>query len=173
MIWISFISKTKLLFASKKYKNEAENGSTPYSYNLLKDCNNFRTAIMNTCSEISCTPSFSYCDKQVIHIISEIQLSELLRILPKPNDFLLKFDFADILYMGLGKGYEQLVSIYKKLADLVDTRLSCQMLDISNDEIDEWKKIKQNHYKNTPNLHKCLLKCNVNTNKKRRGAAAV
>lgn len=42
--------------------------------------------------------------------------------------------------MGLGKGYEQLVSIHKKLADLVDTRLSCQMLDISNDEIDEWQK---------------------------------
>ena len=133
--------KDKIIICKqKKYKNEAENGSTPYSYNLLKDCNNFRTAIMNTCSEISCTPSFSYCDKQVIHIISEIQLSELLRILPKPNDFLLKFDFADILYMGLGKGYEQLVSIHKKLADLVDTRLSCQMLDISNDEIDEWQK---------------------------------
>lgn len=83
---------------------------------------------MNTCSEISRTPSFSYCYAQMIHIISEIQFSELLRILPKTNDFMLKFDFADITHMGLGKGHEHLVAVYEELADIVDKRHSYQMI---------------------------------------------
>ena len=96
-------------------------------------------------------------DKQVIHIISEIQLSELLRMLPKPNDFLLKFDFADISYIGLGKGYEQLVSIYEKLADFVDTRHAYQMVDISNDEIDEWQKDQAESLQKHPELAQVLI----------------
>ena len=96
-------------------------------------------------------------DKQVIHIISEIQLSELLRMLPKPNDFLLKFDFADISYIGLGKGYEQLVSIYEKLADFVDTRHAYQMVDISNDEIDEWQKDQAESLQKHPEIAQVLI----------------
>ena len=150
--------KDKIIICKQKtFNNEVESGTSPYSYNLLKDCDKFRSLIINTCSEISCTPSFSYCDKQVIHIISEIQLSELLRMLPKPNDFLLKFDFADISYIGLGKGYEQLVSIYEKLADFVDTRHAYQMVDISNDEIDEWQKDQAESLQKHPELAQVLI----------------
>ena len=39
--------------------------------------------------------------------------------------------------MGLGQGYEYLVSVYETLADFVDTGLSYQMYDMSNDEIEE------------------------------------
>ena len=150
--------KDKIIICKQKtFNNEVESGTSPYSYNLLKDCDKFRSLIINTCSEISCTPSFSYCDKQVIHIISEIQLSELLRILPKPNDFLLKFDFADMLYMGLGKGYEHLVSIYEKLAVFVDTRHACQMVDISNDEIEQWQKDQAESLNKYPELAQVLI----------------
>jgi len=150
--------KDKIIICKQKtFKNESEDGISPHSYNLLKDCDNFRTLILNTCSEISCTPSFSYCDAQVIHIISEIQLSELLRILPKPNDFMLKFDFADISYMGLGKGYEQLVSVCEKLAGFVDTRHSYQMVDISDEEIEEWQKDQAESLKKYPELAQVLV----------------
>ena len=146
-----------VLCKQKTFKNEQENGTAAYSYNILTDCDKFRTLIQNICSEISCTPSFSYCDTQIIHIISEIQLSELLQTLPKQNDFLLKFDFADISHMGLGKGYQQLVSIRKDLADFVETRFSYEMIDISNDEIEKWKKEQAEALKQHPEIAQILI----------------
>ena len=123
----------------------------------MKDCDNFRTLILNTCNEISGTPSFSYCDTQVVHIISEIQLSELLRILPKPNDFLLQFDFADVSYLGLGEGYQQLVSICKDLAYFVDTRHACEMIDISKEEIEKWQEEQAESLKEHPEIAQILI----------------
>lgn len=146
-----------ILCKQKSFKNEVENGTTPYSFDLLKDCDNFRTLILNICNEISGTPSFSYCDTQVIHIISEIQLSELLRILPKPNDFLLQFDFADVSYLGLGEGYQQLLSIYKELAVFVDTRHSYEMIDISKEEIQEWQEEQVESLKEHPEIAQILI----------------
>ena len=146
-----------ILCKQKSFKNEVENGTTPYSFDLLKDCDNFRTLILNICNEISGTPSFSYCDTQVIHIISEIQLSELLRILPKPNDFLLQFDFADVSYLGLGEGYQQLLSIYKELAVFVDTRHGYEMIDISKEEIQEWQEEQVESLKEHPEIAQILI----------------
>lgn len=76
-----------ILCKQKSFKNEVENGTIPYFFDLLKDCDKFRTLILNICNEISGATSFFYCDTQVIHIISEIKLSELLRVLSNPNDF--------------------------------------------------------------------------------------
>lgn len=146
-----------ILCKQKSFKNEVENGTTPYSFDLLKDCDNFRALILNICNEISGTPSFSYCDTQVIHIISEIQLSELLRILPKPNDFLLQFDFADVSYLGLGEGYQQLLSIYKELAVFVDTRHGYEMIDISKEEIQEWQEEQVESLKEHPEIAQILI----------------
>ena len=146
-----------ILCKQKSFKNEVENGTTPYSFDLLKDCDNFRTLILNICNEISGTPSFSYCDTQVIHIISEIQLSELLRILPKPNDFLLQIDFADVSYLGLGEGYQQLLSIYKELAVFVDTRHGYEMIDISKEEIQEWQEEQVESLKEHPEIAQILI----------------
>ena len=140
----------------KSFKNEVENGTTPYSFNLLKDCDHFRTLILNICSEISGTPSFSYCDTQVVHIISEIQLSELLRILPKSNDFLLQFDFVDVSYLGLGVGYQQFLSIYKDLARFVETRHSYEMIDISKEELKKWQEEQEESIKEHPEIAQIL-----------------
>lgn len=150
--------RDKVIFCKRKsFKNEGENGTTAHSYNLLKDCNKYRTLILDTCSAISCTPSFSYCDTQVIHIISEIQLSELLRMLPKPDDFMLQFKFADIVYMGLGQGYQHLKSVYNELSSFVDPRLGCEMIDISPEEIDTWHKQQVETIKQRPELAQILI----------------
>lgn len=146
-----------ILCKQKSFKNEVESGTTPYSFDLLKDCDNSRMLILNTCNEISNTPSFSYCDTQIVHIISKIQLSELLRILPKPNDFLLQFDFADVSYLGLGEGYQQLVSIYKDLAYFVDTRLSCEMIKISQEEIEKWQEEQDKSLKEHPEIAQIFI----------------
>ncbi len=153
---LSFKNKV-ILCKQKSFKNEVENGTTPYSFDLLKDCDHFRTLILNICSEISGTPSFSYCDTQIIHIISEIQLSELLRILPKPNDFLLQFDFVDVSYLGLGEGYQQFLSIYKKLARFVETRYAYEMIDISKEEIEKWQEEQAESIKEHPEIAHILV----------------
>lgn len=150
--------RDKVVFCKKRsFKNEVENGTAPHSYNLLKDCNKYRTLILDTCGAISCTPSFSYCDTQVIHIISEIQLSELLRMLPKPDDFMLQFDFANIVYMGLGEGYQHLKSVCNELSSFVDPRLGCEMIEISQQEIDTWQNQQAETLKQRPELAQILI----------------
>lgn len=146
------IKNEDVLCKKRSFKNEQENGTAAHSYNLLKDCDKFRTLILNICSEISCTPSFSYCDKQVIHIISEIQLSELLRMLPKQDDFFMKLDFVNMSYMGLGQEYQKLVLTQKELANFVETRLSCEMIDISNSEIEKWNKERIETFRQNPEV---------------------
>lgn len=131
--------RDKIVFCKKRsFKDGAENGATPYSYNLLKDCNRYRTLILDTCNAISGIPSFSYCDPQVIHIISEIQLSELIRMLPKVDDVFLQLNL-NISYFGLGNAYQHLFSINEELSRFVETRLGCSMTDISPEEIEKWQ----------------------------------
>ena len=150
--------RDKVVFCKKRsFKNRVENGTAPHSYNLLKDCNKYRTLILDTCGAISCTPSFSYCDTQVIHIISEIQLSELLRMLPKPDDFMLQFDFVDTTYLGLGEGYQHLRSVCNELSSFVDPRLGCEMIDISPQETDAWQKWQAETLKQRPELAQILI----------------
>lgn len=150
--------RDKVVFCKKRsFKNGVENGTAPHSYNLLKDCNKYRTLILDTCGAISCTPSFSYCDTQVIHIISEIQLSELLRMLPKPDDFMLQFDFVDTTYLGLGGGYQHLRSVCNELSSFVDPRLGCEMIDISPQETDAWQKWQAETLKQRPELAQILI----------------
>ena len=149
--------RDKVIYCKRRsFKNDVENGTAPHSYNLLKDCNKYRTLILDTCGAISCTPSFSYCDKQVIHIISEIQLSELLRMLPKPDDLMLQLDFLDITYIGLGKGYQHLKSVCNELSSFVDPRLGCEMIDISPQEIETWQKHQADILKQRPELAQIL-----------------
>ena len=120
--------------------NEQENSAIIFPYNILEDSNKYKTLILNTCNEISCSPNFSYCDAQIIHIISEIQLSTLWQILPKQNDSFLKIDFSERSYIGLGKGYQQLVLCHKKLAKFVEERFSYEIIDTTYEEREKWEK---------------------------------
>ncbi|MBR3610176.1 MAG: hypothetical protein IKL57_01740 [Oscillospiraceae bacterium] len=131
------IKSTEVLCKKKSYKNGSENGTAAYSYSLLKNGDQFRSLILNTCNEIFSTPSFSFCDKQVIDLISEIHLSELLRMWPKPDDCLIQFN---VEFHGLGKGYQHLKTVSERLSDFVDTCISCEMIDISPEEIESWQR---------------------------------
>lgn len=144
----------------KTFKNEKESGTAAYSYNLLINADQFRTLVLNTCSEISCTPSFTYCDTKLIHLISEIQLSELLRMWPKPNDPMTRFNTE---YMGLGEGYQTLKSIYNRLSMFVETRISYEMIDISPEEVEEWQKQQSEAFRQYPELVDALVAFNKNS----------
>lgn len=148
------IKSEEVLCKQKSYKNEEENGTAAYSYNLLKNGDQFRTLVLNTCAEIAATPSFSFCDTQVINLISEIQLSELLRMWPKPDDPLVQFN---VEHIGLGKGYQQLKTLIGHLSKFVDTRLGCEMIDISPEEIEEWQRDQAETLKQYPEIAEMLV----------------
>ena len=134
------IQNKTILCKQKIFINEQENSAIIFLYNILEDSNKYKTLILNTCNEISCSPNFSYCDAQIIHIISEIQLSTLWQILPKQNDSFLKIDFSERSYIGLGKGYQQLVLCHKKLAKFVEKRFSYEIIDTTYEEREKWEK---------------------------------
>ena len=119
------------------YKNEFENCTTPYSYVLPADCKKFRTLILNICQDITATSSFSYCDSSIIHIISTIQLSELLRIIGTINEWELQSE-RHISHGGLGNGYKDFLQIHNSLKSVVDTKITYKMIDISDQEVREW-----------------------------------
>ena len=151
------IQNKPVLCKQKTFKNEQECGNPAYySYNLLKDCDKYKTLILNTCREISSAPSFSYCDKQIIDIISKIQLSGLFHILPEPTDFFVKFNFVATQCLGLGKEYSNLVLIQKELATFVETRYAYEFVDISNDEIKRWNEEQAEAFRKHPELAQLL-----------------
>lgn len=157
------IKDTTILCNKLTIKNDTQSGTCVNPYNLLKDCDKYRNLIKNICSEISCTPSFSYCDTHIIHIISEIQLADLLQILPESNDFLQQFKNIDITYFGLGKGYNQFIEIKKRLAPFVDTRLDYEMTDISEAEIQVWNEKQAEYFREHPEAIQILI-ANQNKN---------
>jgi hypothetical protein len=148
------IKSEEVLCKRKSYKNENENGTTAYSYDLLKNGDQFRALVLNTCSEISSTTIFSFCDTQIIDLISEIQLSELLRMWPKPDDPLVQFNAEHI---GLGKGHLHLKTVIERLSEFVDTRLGCEMIDISPEEVEEWQRNQADALKQHPEIAEMLI----------------
>lgn len=152
------IKNEEVLCKKKSYKNENENGTIAYSYNLLKDGDLYRTLVLNTCNEIVSAPSFSFCDPQVIHLISEIQLSELLRMWPKPDDPLVQFNAE---YLGLGKGVLHLKTVKERLSPFVDLCFDCEMINISSEEVEEWQRNQVEILRQNPEIAKMLVALHV------------
>lgn len=119
------------------FKNELENGTTPWSYILPVECKRCRTLILNICRDITGTSSFSYCDFSVIHIISTIQLSELLRIIGTIDDLEIQ-STRHISHVELGNGYKDFLQIHKSLESIVDTKFKYTLINISDQEKSEW-----------------------------------
>lgn len=132
------IQDRTILCKQTTFKNGKAKGTCVHSYNILKDFDKYRRLILNICNEITSVPCFSYCDPQLVHIISEIELSELLRMLPKSDNQFTQLDL-NVSYVGLGKGYQALKEVKSKLEKFVETRLDCQMIDISQEEIQKWQ----------------------------------
>lgn len=148
------ITNEEIMCKQKSYRNEKENGTVSYSYNLAQNGDQFRNLILNTCNDISSITSFSFCDIQLINLISEIQLSELLRMWPKPNDPLIQFNAK---YIGLGKGYQHLKTVINRLSKFVDIRIGCEMTDISPEEVEEWQQYQIEALKEYPEIAEMLV----------------
>lgn len=139
----------------KTINNKTESGTGAHLYNLRKDSDKYRRLILDTCKDITGTPSFSYCDPDLVHIISEIQLSELLRLIPHPNDPFFQCNIA-VSHIGLADGYNVLLEIKKKLEPFVNRKLECTMIDISDKELEKWLTQNAQILSNHPEIAKLL-----------------
>ena len=152
------------------YNNEVESGTHFYTYNLLENCHLWRNNILKTCGDISSVTSFSYCDSDLIHIISQIQLSELLSKLPAPDDILRKISeefFNNTSYMGLGKAYYDLRELYVKLGSFVEQRFSYELTEITQEEIERAEKENLETLQQYPDISKILLGLEIEKIKER------
>lgn len=139
----------------KTYKNGLENGISPYSYNLPKDCLKFNSLILNSCRDISDVASFSYCDPSIIHIISRIQLSDLLRIIGTLNECETQSD-QQVFHPELGKGYKDFLEAHSSLESKIDTKFSYTMVDMSDDETRKWIMDSAKFFSENPDAAKFL-----------------
>lgn len=150
------IKDRTILCKRTTFKNGQNSGTGAHSYNILKDFDKYRELILNICNEITSVPSFSYCDPQLVHIISEIELSELLRMLPRSNDILTRLDL-NVSYVGLGKGFQALLEVKNELTNFVETRLDYQMIDISQEEIQKWQQQNAEALEQHPEIAKIFI----------------
>lgn len=73
---------------------------------------------------------------------------------PQSNNPLAHFK---VEYIGLGKGYQHLKKVIERLSEFVDTRLSCEMIDISPEEVEEWQRNQVETLKQHPEIAEMLV----------------
>lgn len=116
--------------------NEIENNE--YPYNVIKDCDKLRQLIIEQCQRICSVPAFNCCDDSLIQIISEIQLSDLLRILPI-NKSLSKLG-ENIRYHGIGKGFLDFKDVHRRFQEFTACKYSFKITEITQEEWKEYQK---------------------------------
>ena len=116
-------------------KDGVEQATITYSYNLLKDCNKYKNLILDSARSLSGVLSFSYCDSEIIDVISEIQLIDLFQIIPPANEYYLNTQNIAPACIGTNEDCKKLKSLKDKLGKHISVRLDYQYHSISEDEL--------------------------------------
>ncbi len=143
------------------YEEDKEIENYAYPYIVLNDCDKLRRLILEKSQYISSIPVFSYCDERLIQIISEIQLSDLLKILPDNNPF--SSLGKNITYFGIGKGFLDFKNIYEKFKEITGYKYSFKLLGIAQEEIKEYQENFAEAIKQYPELLKILMSTKVDS----------
>ena len=120
------------------YEDCAEIENNAYSYNVIKDCDRLRQRILDQCQKICSVPAFNCCGDSLIQMISEIQLSDLLRILPDNNP-LLKLG-ENIRYHGIGKGFLNFKDVNRRFQEITSCKYCFKMIEFTQDDLREYQK---------------------------------
>ena len=115
--------------------NEIENCAC--AYNVLKDCDKFRKLILGKCQLICATHALRYVDDEVIQIISEIQLSELLKILPEDTPF--SYMGKNIVYHGIGQAFLDFKKIHNRFKKITGNKCFYKLLSITSGEMQTYQ----------------------------------
>ena len=118
-------------------KNGIEHSTITYSYTLLKDCNKYKDVILDSARSLSGVLSFSYCDSEIIDVISEIQLIDLFQIIPPANEYYLNTQNIAPACIGTNEDCKKLKSLKDKLGKHISIRWDYQNHSISEEELAE------------------------------------
>ena len=119
------------------YEDGTEIENNTYPYNVLRDCDKLRQLIWDNCKKICAIPAFNCCGDSLIQIISEIQLSDFLRILPDNNP--LSILGKNVKYHGIGNGFLNFKDIHVRFQEITTCKYSFKMTEITQDELIEYQ----------------------------------
>ena len=119
------------------FKDGIEQSTITYSYTLLKDCNKYKTLILDSARNLSSVLSFSYCDSEIIDVVSEIQLIDLFQTIPPVNEFYLNTKNIAPTCMSTNEDCKKLKILKDKLGKHISVRWDYQNHSISEDELAE------------------------------------
>lgn len=147
-----------LTYCKQKYlMNGKENSMIDYSYNLLKDSDKYRNLILKTCDELVALPCITYCNENIVQIISKIQLSEMLELLYNSNDKLIKHDFIQPRCHQLGKYFQEFKLMQYELGNFFDEKRDYEFITITEQERAKQIKSEQELLEKHPELSKIIL----------------
>ena len=135
-----------------KLKDGVEQSTGPSSYILIKDCNKYKTLILNSARELSGVLSFSYCDPEIIDIVSEIQMVDLFQTLPPANEYYLNSKNIAPRCVSTKKDCEKLKSLKYELGKHISVRWDYQKHSISEEELEKSREFKRKMLKEHPEL---------------------
>ena len=118
-------------------KDGIEHSTITYSYTLLKDCNKYKDLILDSARSLSSVLSFSYCDSEIIDVISEIQLIDLFQSIPPVNEFYLTTKNIAPTCMSANEDCKKLKSLKENLGKHISVRWDYQNHSISEEELAE------------------------------------
>ena len=116
-------------------KDGVEQSTITYSYNLLKDCNKYKDLILDSARNLSGVLSFSYCDSEIIDVVSEIQLIDLFQSIPPANEFYFATKNIAPTCISTNADCKKLKILKDKLGEHISVRLDSQYHNISEDEL--------------------------------------
>ena len=92
---------------------------------------------MDSARSLSSVLSFSYCDSEIIDVISEIQLIDLFQSIPPVNEFYLTTKNIAPTCMSANEDCKKLKSLKDKLGKHISIRWDYQNHSISEEELAE------------------------------------
>ena len=119
------------------YEDGKKTNDNVCTYNILNDCDKYRNLILDRCKDITSVTVFGYCDESLIQMVSEIQLADIFRILPRGNDVFAKLG-KNIIYHGIDEGFNELKEMHEKLGMIINRNIYYKLSDITEDEVREY-----------------------------------
>ena len=139
------------------FKDGIEQSTIAYSYTLLKDCNKYKTLIFDTARSLSGVLSFSYCDSEIIDVVSEIQLIDLFQTLPPANDFYFNSKNIAPRCESTNADCEKLKYLKEKLGRHISVRWDYKNHNISENELAESMQEQVKTLMENPEIVKLLI----------------
>ena len=119
-----------------------DNSSEPIqiaNFNLVISSDKYRNLILKSCQSICSTPFFSFCDSDIIELISQIQLLNIFRIIPSPTSR--EFQCQISPSCKISDDFSKLEEILTKLNTYASVSYRIEYSSVSREELEDYNKV--------------------------------